>query len=1011
MTNSSSSIRRYGELQYSTQVDVDEICDRFEAEFKAGRQPDADDFLGRVKPEIREALAGELMALELHYRVDDEQTIRASYAQRFPDGLPSPHRASSRNQELKPGTQLGDFRIERKVGQGGMGIVYAAHDVKLGRKVALKFLPTQFSADQQRLDRFQREAKILASLNHPNIATLHGFAEDGSWQFCVMEYVDGFTLGELLAQRRLPLRECVSIFTQIAEALESAHEAGVVHRDLKPANVKVTPDGHVKVLDFGLAKSLPTVPLDASSVSDYDDPTSTDGIETSRTSVRRTQVTGISGTLPYMSPEQTQGKSVDKRSDIWSYGCCLYETLAGQRAFSGSATHDVLEAINTKSPDWAALPASMPLPLTQLLRRCLQKDPRQRLRDIGEARIELATWSDAEKPEAHVNRPDPRPRSPRVLSAIAVTVLVSVAVTAAIMFAWLPKTPPILESRSTVNLREGLKLTGRVSIAISPDGQKIAFVASGEDDIPHLYVRDADRFEAVKLNGTDYAESPFFSPNGRQIAFFTEDSIKTVSIAGGPATVVCRGEFFNGGCWTAEHGILFCWDWGRELAQVSPDTGTKRRLRRDGQGRMSWPQVLPNGQLMLVSQGKVFLTLSRSWTTNLQSATLDALELGRRVQYARYVPTGHLVYVHNGSLFRIPLKLGPSRTTGAEVLLASDVMTYANGADCAVSNQGDILYVPGEATYIGELAWVSRDGSTEVAWHGKRHYNSFRLSPSGEEVAIGIAEDDATSIWIYNFENESKRLLTSEGISVRPIWSPDGERIVFRWTHNDHTGLYWTTLGSRQRPELLARRHVSQTPVCFNRDGTKLICYSSDIDDDIRSCIYEIDMETGVETPLLSSPDKNEAFGHLSHDDQWLVFLSSKSNRNYEVFVARYPELKKTHWVSGVGLSNRQHLRLDPMWSPNTNDTIFFWDGGIPYGRVMEAKIELDPFKVVSILPAVPATSIDLPGYAYDYDAKTDRFLLVRPAEKVEPATKIRWLRGSLGKQRNRSNGGLAFTD
>jgi serine/threonine protein kinase len=532
------------------------------------------------------------------------------------------------NLSLIPGTRLGVYEVIAPIGEGGMGQVFRATDTKLKRQVAIKILPPSLAADHHRLARFQREAEVLASLNHPNIAAIYGLEENGGITALVMELVDGDDLSQRIARGAIPIDEALPIAKQIADALEGAHEQGIIHRDLKPANIKVRADGTVKVLDFGLAKAMESAGTMASSVS----------MSPTITTPAMTQAGMILGTAAYMSPEQAKGRTVDKRCDVWAFGAVLYEMLAGRRAYAGEDITDTIVSVVGKEPDWAALPSSTPLPLRSLLRRCLDKDPRRRLRDIGEARLALETAND----------PQPAPvrqgRSP-LLWALAVIAIVSLAFSAFALWQR-PEAVQKISARLTIPLPPGAEITSYP--AITRDGRTVAYVAQQGTEDSQLYLRDLNSFAARAVAGSNGAKQPFFSPDGKWVAFFAQGQLQKVEVAGGTPIRIVEATYAVGGTWNEDKTIIYTASLGSGLLRIPASGGTPETLTKpDGAAKgyaHVFPQALPGGRRVLFTvwgqtQGGAVLSLdSGRWEIVLPTTTSGACDVRRDRRFVRSPP-------------------------------------------------------------------------------------------------------------------------------------------------------------------------------------------------------------------------------------------------------------------------------------------------------------------------------------------------------------------------------------
>ena len=674
---------------------------------------------------------------------------------------------------LQPGTTLGSYQVTAKIGEGGMGEVYRARDTKLDRDVALKVLPQAFTDDPDRLARFEREAKVLASLNHPNIGHIYGLEEAEGQKALVLELVEGPTLADRIAQGPIPVDEALPIAKQIAEALEAAHEQGVIHRDLKPANVKVRPDGMVKVLDFGLAKALDTTPQGDPSQS----PTLT---------AAATQMGVIMGTAAYMSPEQARGKTIDRRADIWSFGVVLYEMLTGKRVFEGDDVSLTLADVMRAEPAWERLPEGLSPALDTYLKRCLQKDPRQRVRDIGDVRLAL---------EGGFETTVSAPSEPSALPQLAIwqrPVPAALAVCGVSVWSLTRPAapPPELVIRFPIPLAADQSFGGNPYslVAISPDGSDVVYQANGS-----LWLRSVEQLQAVQVPGTEGGESaPFFSANGQSIGFFGRRQLRKVSVSGGaPVTLADVAGVSPRASWGSDDMILYGQPDG--IWQVPGAGGTPVLLIPVGEGEdMHGPQMLPGAEWVLFT----VRSMDQSWDEAqivAQSVTTDErtvlIDGGRD---GRYVPTGHLLYTLNGALVAVRFDVGSRMVSGAPVPLVEGVRESTGNlgaAQFSVSSNGSLVYIPAPGELL--LTWVSRDGTEESLPLPPRAYGRPRVSPDGTRVAVDITDGDNRDIWIWNLETETPTPLTfDEADDNYALWTPDSARVVFT-SSRDGGGLFW----------------------------------------------------------------------------------------------------------------------------------------------------------------------------------------------------------------------------
>jgi eukaryotic-like serine/threonine-protein kinase len=665
---------------------------------------------------------------------------------------------------LAPGTRLGPYEITAQIGVGGMGEVYRATDTNLKRAVAIKVLPETVAADAERLARFQREAEVLASLNHPNIAIIHGLEKSDGMTGLVMELVEGPTLADRIGQGPIPIDEALAIAKQIAEALEAAHEQGIIHRDLKPPNVKVRDDGTVKVLDFGLAKIIEGEARSSSSLS----------MSPTITTPAMTQAGVILGTAAYMSPEQAKGRLADKRSDVWAFGCVLYEMLAGRRVFQGDDVTDVLVAVLSKEPDWTALPAATPPAIHRVLRRSLERDRRRRLADIADARLELEEALIAPAIEA-VPAAGPRAALWRRLM-----LPIGSAVVAASLAGWVAWTMRPVVSRPVTRFSITLPAGGRFLpiestrhlVAVSPDGSRIAYVANGR-----LYLRMRDQLPAVAITE---AVSPFFSSDGQWLGFWQEGQLKKVSVNGGAPIVLCASANPLGASWAADDTILYGQGPGG-IWRVSAAGGTPENLVKVNAGeRAHGPQLLPGGRVVLftLAQGGEIWDDAKIVVQSLDGGTRHVVVRGGTD--ARYLPTGHLVYAFHGSLRAQPFDVGRLEVTGLPVPLVDDVAQSVGGvsgaAQFAVSGDGTLVYVPSlSVVATARFFWVDRMGHEEPVSAPPGLYLVPKLSPDGGRVAYFTVADNnpgSTDIWIYEFRRRvSERITSDSGRNSEPLWS------------------------------------------------------------------------------------------------------------------------------------------------------------------------------------------------------------------------------------------------
>jgi Tol biopolymer transport system component len=793
---------------------------------------------------------------------------------------------------LVAGTKLGSYEVVAPIGAGGMGEVYQAHDTKLGRDVAIKVLPEAFAHDPERLSRFQREAKMLAALNHPNIATIHGLEQNGGTSYLVMELVPGETLAERIKRDgAVPIEEALTIAKQIAEALEAAHEKGIIHRDLKPANVKVTPEGKVKVLDFGLAKA-------------FAGDTSTEDMGNSPTlSMAATMQGVILGTAAYMSPEQARGKAVDKRTDIWAFGCVLYELLAGKQAFHGEDVTDILAAVVRAEPDWTAVPEAAPSAIRTLLRRCLRKDRRQRLPDAGSIRIEIDDAIAAPKDSGPAQTaPATRGWRERLTQAgLAVFILTTVALAIGFVLR-APKAQQPMRLSAEIGADASLYTLDGTSAVLSPDGTRLALIATGSDQKRRIYVRSLDQLQATALSDTERALDPFFSPDGQWVGFFADGKLKKIPVQGGAAVTLCDASTDRGGSWGEDGTIVFTPGNRTPLSKVSSAGGTPEPLitldTQSGETTQRWPQILPGSKAVLFT--------SNTSRTNLEDAEIDIYSMasGQRktVQrggfHARYLSSGHLVYMHDRTLFAVPFDLKRLVVTGQPAPILEGVVTNpAIGvAQFSFSDSGNLAYIAGGSG--GEnvsIYWMDREGKFTPLRETPGNYLNPAFSPDGKRLALEISDGKRNDIWVYEWERDTLTRLTFGGeTNGYPVWTPDGQSITYSSQEKGGPlNLWWMRADGSGNPQRLTESKNIEYPRSWRPDGkvVALTELNPSTNFDIMTLSMEGDEKTGWKTGE-PKPFANSAFAEVqpafSPDGRWLAYSSNESG-DYELYVRPFP--------------------------------------------------------------------------------------------------------------------------
>jgi len=826
---------------------------------------------------------------------------------------------------ISTGTRLGSYEIVAQVGAGGMGEVYQAHDTKLGRDVAIKVLPEAFAHDADRLSRFQREAKMLASPNHPNIATIHGLEHSDGTHFLIMELVVGETLAERIKREGLvPVEEALKIAVQIAEALEAAHEKGIIHRDLKPANVKVTPEGKVKVLDFGLAKAF------------ADDTVDSNPSQSPTLSAVATMQGVLLGTAAYMSPEQARGKVVDKRTDIWALGCVLYEMLTGKQAFQGEDITDILAAVVRAEPDWNRLPLNTPLSIRTLLRRCLQKDRALRMRDAGDARIEIQEAL-AAPATAVTSTADPAIRGWRDrLPWAAAAVLALIAITSTIGFVLrAPKPPQSLQAvrlSAEIGADASLYTDFGPAALFSPDGMRLAFLASGADQKRRIYVRSLDQSQAIALSGTENAGDAFFSPDGQWIGFFADGKLKKISAQGGAAVTLCDAPNDRGGSWGEDGTIVFSPTNQVALSKVSSAGGTAQPLttldKQAGENTQRWPQVLPGGKAILFTSNTVGGTNAGFEDSDI---VVYSMASGQRktVQhggfYARYLPSGHVVYMHEGTLFAAPFDLKRLEVTGQPKPIFEGVVSnpFYAGAQFSFSDTGNLVYIAGGVPRQNvSIYWMDREGKFQPLRETPGNYHNPAFSPDGKRLALEIDDGKRNDIWVYEWERDTLTRLTFAGeMNTYPVWTPDGQRIVYSSREKGGAdNLWWIRADGGGNAQRLTESKSAQAAGSWRPDGKVLALDQENprTDSTIFTITIEGDEKSGWK-PGEPKPFVNSAFSEarptFSPDGRWLAYVSNESG-SFEVYVRPFPGPGGKWQISTGG-------GLYPKWSRNGRELFY----------------------------------------------------------------------------------------
>jgi serine/threonine-protein kinase len=835
---------------------------------------------------------------------------------------------------LAAGTRLGTYEILKAAGSGGMGEVYRARDLKLGRDVALKILPTAVSSDAARMARFQQEARVLASLNHPNIGSIYGI-EDSQLLALVLEFVEGPTLADTILEGPIPLDEALPIARQIAEALEYAHEKGITHRDLKPANVKLCPDGTVKVLDFGLAKVFTADP--ASSSDAANSPTFT---------AMATQEGVILGTAAYMSPEQAKGKTVDRRTDIWAFGCVLFEMLSGRRPFEGETVTDTLAAIVRGEPDWRLIPGSTPQTIVELMRRCLQKDPKQRLQAIGDARIAI---DEARLAPASVLSPEralvPPPRSGSKFAWLFGSALVLGLFIAGVAW-WIekPQTPrrvqfeiPIAQSDSTQLQADSLQFEGQSPIAISADGSKLAFTLR-HNGISQLYLRSLDSTDPVVVPNTEGSFGPFFSPDDQWIGYFVPGKMMKVPTVGGAPIELCAiGGNPRGASWGKNGFIYLASIATGGLMKVPEAGGTPQPFTeldaKNNERTHRWPSVLPDGKHVIFTVGKLdspeYYDDSEIDIADTQTGERTLIWKGSSM--AKYVPTGQLLYARGGTIYAAPFSVSAKKVSGpSKAVLTGVAGDVSTGAVFVSSGDTDLAVVEGGPmlTNRSNFAWVDQDGRVTNLPAPPHYYRDIQLSPDGTKIAVVFAEK-TQDVWIYDIRTDKLARLTYEGLDQYPIWSSDGKTIYYLSSGAGGSYIIKSVPadGSAAPTEIVSSNLSGLVPYSVSPDGATLFATKGSGQGGLLIGV-QLKEKDHREWTLMSN---DEGWPRISPDGKLMAFVKGTGGY-YDIYVEPYPATGAQWQISTEG-------GIHPVWSKD-GKRVYFLDRS---ANVMMTEIQTSP--------------------------------------------------------------------
>jgi Tol biopolymer transport system component/predicted Ser/Thr protein kinase len=815
---------------------------------------------------------------------------------------------------LGPGTRLGPYEILSAIGAGGMGEVYKAKDTRLDRTVAVKVLPEHVAADPELRQRFEREAKTLATLSHAHICPVFDVGSQNGIDFLVMEYLEGETLERRLKKGALPLDQALQIGIQIADALSAAHRAGVIHRDLKPGNIMLTRSG-AKLLDFGLARLCAAAPVSMS------------GMTHLATAAPRTASGTILGTLHYMAPEQIEGGDADARSDIWMLGAVLYEMVVAERPFEGASPASVIGAILKDHP----LPLSSRQPLSprtldQVVERCLAKDPDERWQHIADVKYQLAAIAStsADRASHALAAPSATASGWKVVAGALVVIAAVVA-----FLTWSGATRPAVTAagaavRVALDLPDMATATDLPVFALSPDGTRIVFVSRGPDGVSRLSTRRLDQPDAAMLVGTEGAYTPFFSPDGQSVGFFADGKLKKTRLDGGEPVILCDAPAGRGANWGDDGKIIAALDNRAPLSLVRADGGVVVPVTTLGPGEIShrWPQFLPRSNFVVFTVSSVpanYETASVAVASLVNNPErIKKIVLGNAGMSPRYVPTGLLTYVTKGTLYAVNFDLDRLEVRGPAAPVLEDLSADIpfGSAQLDLSQTGAALYRSGRMEGLRVIQWLHSDGKTESLWGEPAFYQFPTVSPDGSRLVVTRTDGSNSVIWAYDWQRGSRiRLTAGPGVYTNPIWSPDGRYVIFQ----SAGGMFWTRADGAEQPQPLTKSANLQFPTSFTPDGKRLLFYETAPRGG--SLIQTMPMEhnsgglqAGQPELFRQLPSANSV-GAFSPDGRWIAYTSAESGV-YEVYVRAFPDSGK-QWLISTGGG------AFPIWSRVRNELFY----------------------------------------------------------------------------------------
>jgi serine/threonine-protein kinase len=952
---------------------LDKVVQEFLAAQLRGEEPDLEQFV-RQRPGLEEKIRQKLQNCRHVSSLFD--SLREVDETEF---------QHAKDQTDLTGTRLGAFEITEVIGRGGMGVVYKGHDTRLDRSVAIKSLPPELINNAIARTRFMREAKLLASLSHPNIGVIHDIIEQIKGNsYLVLEYVPGQTLAERITKGALKFKEAITIALQIAEAVAAAHEHDIIHRDLKPGNIKITPGGIVKVLDFGLAKAL--------------------GGEPSEKPTTITQPGRLMGTPAYMSPEQARGKPTDERSDIWSFGCVLYEMLTGKIPFEGETATDTLAYIIERQPNWELLPKDTPANIRTLLRRCLEKDSRQRLQHIGDTVIEIReTLSPPSTAPPTVTLTGleaasrPKLRTATIIVAAALVCILCAIV--AFRSPWRTSSLPKLQlNRQVINLKQGESIAGpsyRAAAAVgsavelSPDGTQLVYVVR-RGDASYLCLRSFEDFDAKIIEGTEDAQAPFFSTDGNWIGFFAEGELKRVSLLGGAPQAICEVQRAREACWLEDDTIIFADEQRYGLWQVPASGGEPKRLttplkflRGEREHSHLFPHLLPE------SKGILFTIFApgQNLIALFSFETGEYRTLIERGICAQYVQSGHLVYALAGDLIAVPFDLKTMKVTGPLVPVVEGVMSFDwyEGAHFSVSRNGSLVYIHGSATPAANtrIVRVNKTGKVEALPFPLGDYQAPRIAPDGERMLVVELVPKPPHLWVLDLARGAKHRFTDDrGDTYWGIWSPDGKQIVFNSSLGGETMDLYSKPSDGSAPEKRLTEQTNQlhlVPMSWADTGKTLITTTVDPNTNFGIAMLPFGV-AGTPQPLINTRF-NEFHPTISPSGRWIAYSSDESGQ-VEIYIRPYPG-------PGGAIPVTTDGGREPVWDPSEKELYYRDDTG---DKVFKVSIFTEPTVQIGspelLFEGRFLASSSFWGRVYDISPKGDFFILIEE-EEIQPATQI----------------------